>query len=293
MTTPAITLDAAYDQCQAITRREARNFYYAFLTLPKPRRRAIYAVYAFSRLADDIADEDGRTERKVEALEGCRMSLRSALAGNPEGPILTALADAANTYAIPEHLLAAIVDGVEMDLTRTRYATFDELQEYCHRVASAPGLVSIRIFGYTDPRAEQYAIDLGLAMQLTNIMRDIREDADRGRIYFPQDEIKRFGVTEEHLLAGIIDPAFVEMMRFQAARARALFDSGAQLFPLLNPRSRGCAAGLHHLYSKLLDRIERRGFDVFSERVSLPVWVKLRLTFTLWAASHLPRRQPT
>ena len=286
-----LDLDSAYAECQAITRREARNFYYAFVTLPVPRRRAIYAAYAFSRFADDIADGDADAQDKATQLRELRAALHAALAGDPRGPIMTALAHTADTYDIPESLFDDVIDGVEMDLEPRRYANFEELKEYCHRVASAVGLISLQIFGYEDARAKESAVELGLAMQLTNIMRDLREDAERDRVYLPQDELQRFGYTEEQLGAGIIDDSFVALMRFQAERARGYFHTSAELLPLLNPRSRACAAGLHHLYSRLLERIEQRGFDVFSARVSLPVWEKLRLTFTLWVTSLIPRRQ--
>ena len=284
-------LDAAYDTCQAITRRAARNFYYAFVTLPRPRRRAIYAAYAFGRLADDIADGDAPARTKAPQLAELRSRLHAAMAGSPDGPVLAALSHAASTYHIPEALFLDILDGVEMDLERRRYETFGDLAAYCRLVASAVGLVSIEVFGYDDPRAPKYAVDLGLAMQLTNIIRDLREDIERDRVYLPQEELRRFGYTEEELRAGIINERFLALMRFQAARARSYFDSGARLLPLLHPRSRGCAAGLHHLYSRLLDRIEERGFDVFSGRVSLPTWEKLRLTCRLWATSVIPHRR--
>jgi phytoene synthase len=292
---PPISLQAAYDECQAITRREARNFYYAFVTLPKPRRRSIYAAYAFSRLADDIADGDGvngavDTESKSVALSDLRQALHRALRGVPEGAIMIALANTATTYDIPESLFNNIIDGVEMDLTKGRYATFKDLREYCYRVASAVGLVSIQIFGYDDPQAKVHAIDLGLAMQLTNIIRDVGEDAGNDRFYIPQDELVRFGCTEEQLRTGTIDDNLVALMRFQADRAHRYFASSTALFPLLDSRSRGCASGLHQIYSKLLERIERRGYDVFSERVSLPAWEKLRLTFSLWATSLITSR---
>lgn len=287
-TTTPIDVEAAYEACQAITRREARNFYYAFLTLPKPRRRAIYAAYAFSRLADDIADEPGEPGEKAARLAELRQHLGRAYAGAPEGPILTALAHAASEYDIPEALFSEIIDGVEMDLTQRRYATFEDLRAYCYRVAGVVGLVSLQIFGYSDPKARDYAVDLGLAMQLTNIMRDLKEDAERDRIYLPQDELQRFGYPEGELLGGIINDRFEALMRFQAERAQAYFDSGARLLPLLQRRSRGCASGLHSLYSSLLRRMEARRFDVFSARVSVPIWEKLRLTLTLWLTSTLP-----
>jgi phytoene synthase len=285
------TLKAAYDECQAITKREARNFYYAFVTLPRPRRRAIYAAYAFSRRADDIADGDAPAKTKRAAISDLRARLHDALTGGPADPIMTALADTSRTYDIPESLFSNIIDGVEMDLDIRRYETFDDLRAYCYKVASAVGLVSIRIFGYTNPKAEDYAVDLGLAMQLTNIIRDIREDAERDRVYLPLEDLHRFGYTEKEMKDGVINDAYLRLMAFQAERARRYFDSGSMLLPLLQRRSRACAAGLHHLYGLLLDRIEKQGFDVFSERVGLPAWQKLRLTVTLWAASLLPDRQ--
>ena len=284
-----VSLQAAYDGCQAITRHEARNFYYAFVTLPKARRRSIYAVYAFSRLADDIADGDGDVVAKAAALTELRRALHAAFSGAPKGPIMVALADSAMTYDISESLLNDIIDGVEMDLTKSRYMTFEELREYCYQVASAVGLVSIQIFGYDDLQAKVHAVELGLAMQLTNIIRDVGEDARNGRIYLPQDELARFRCNEEQLRAGDLNANLVALMRFQTERARAYFESSQALFPLLEARSRGCASGLHQLYSKLLDQIESRGFDVFSERVSLPAWQKLRLTLTLWVANVLSR----
>ena len=281
-------LDAAYEECQAVTKREARNFYYAFLTLPHPRRRAIYAAYAFSRLADDIADGDGAPVQKRSELAGLRERLRDAYAGRPEGAILTALADAAITYDIPESLFQDIITGVEMDLEPRRFADFDELRHYCYHVASVVGLVSIRIFGYRDvPLAQETAVDFGLAMQLTNILRDLREDIERDRVYLPLNEMARFGYTEDDLRDGVVHERFRAMMRFQANRAQRYFDSASRLMPLLEPESRGCAEGLHHLYNRLLNRMGSRGWDVFSKRVSLSSWEKLNLTCRLWTTARL------
>ena len=281
-------LNAAYEECQAVTKREARNFYYAFLTLPQPRRRAIYAAYAFSRLADDIADGDGAPLQKRSELAALRERLRDAYAGHPEGAILTALADAAITYDIPESLFQDIITGVEMDLEPRRFADFDELRHYCYHVASVVGLVSIRIFGYRDvPLAQETAVDFGLAMQLTNILRDLREDIERDRVYLPLNEMARFGYTEDDLRDGVVHERFRAMMRFQANRAQRYFDSASRLMPLLEPESRGCAEGLHHLYNRLLNRMASRGWDVFSKRVSLSSWEKLNLTCRLWTTARL------
>jgi len=287
MAVATVSLQQAYHHCQQVTRKAARNFYFAFITLPKRQRQAIYAVYAFCRLCDDIADEAAPVEQQVSALEEVRAALRRCYAGEPEGPIFTALAHAAATYRIPQEYLHEVVAGVAMDLTQRRYATFDELRAYCHRVASAVGLICIHIFGFKDPRAEEYAVALGLAMQLTNIMRDLKEDALRGRVYVPQDELERFGYSEQWLMRGIINRRYVAFMRFQAERTRRYFQEGSRLLPLLPRRSRGCVAVLHGLYSRLLARMEAQGFDVFQKRIGLPTWEKVVVAARLWVMSLL------
>jgi phytoene synthase len=286
-----VDLREAYDYCQAVTKREARNFYFAFITLPRRRRRAIYAVYAFARLADDIADGTASDASKAEQLRTLRGDLQAAFDDDPRGPVFIALVDAAREYGVEQALFAQLIDGVEMDLTPRRYRTFDELRGYCYHVASVVGLISIEIFGYRDPRARDAAIDLGLAMQLTNIMRDVREDADAGRVYLPIDELERFGYSEADLTHRVVNDRFVELMRFQAERARGYFDSGSTLLDYLSPRSRACPAVLHGLYSKLLDRMAERGFRVFSERTRLSSAEKLKLTAKLWAMSLIPRHR--
>lgn len=278
-------IDAAYEHCRKVTRKAARNFYFAFVTLPHPKRRAIYATYAFCRLCDDIADEPLPPDEKVARLAQVHRDLDRAFGGEPDGPVFTALKDATDTFHIPREHLHELVRGVEMDLTQSRYHTFDDLRSYCYRVASAVGLICIEVFQYRDPKAREYAVDLGLAMQLTNILRDIQEDAGRGRIYIPQEEMTRFGYSEGELLSGIINENFIRLMQFQAQRARAYFDSGRHLLPLLAPRSRACPAVLHGLYQRLLDRIEARHYDVFHGRIGLSTWEKLTLTARVWAWS--------
>ena len=292
-TAPAAAVQEAYAHCQAVTKREARNFYFAFITLPARRRRAIYAVYAFARLADDIADGEAPVPEKTTGLAALRQDLHAAYAGDPRGHVFTALAHAASEYGIEQALFDQLIDGVEMDLVPRRYATFDELREYCYRVASVVGLISIDIFGYRDPRARDAAIDLGLAMQLTNIMRDLREDAEAGRVYLPAEDMERFGYSEDELMRGVVSPSFVELMRFEAERARRYYRSAATLLNYLSPRSRACPAVLHGLYSRLLDRMEQRGFAVFGDRVRLSSGEKLRLMAKHWATSLLPRLRAT
>ena len=280
-------LKAAYDHCKRVTRAEAKNFYYASRTLPAWKRRAIYAAYAFCRLCDDIADGDLPLDDKRRLLEETRCRLMSASSADPH-PVFMALRDTLDLYDIPVRYFDAVIEGVEMDLTKTRYGTFEELRGYCYRVASAVGLVCIEIFGYTDARAKEYAVELGLAMQLTNILRDVREDSLRGRIYVPLDEMEKFGYTEQDLEQGVVNEPFRQLMSYQAVRAREHFERGRRIVPLLSADSRACLALLHGVYSSILDRIETSGFDVYSRRVGLTTREKLFLMARLWAASFVP-----
>ena len=282
-------LDAAYDLCRRITKAEAKNFYYAFRTLPAVKRRAIYAAYAFCRLCDDISDEDMSREERLKGFSGVRESLAQARQDRYEEPVYVALGDAAIRFSIPWEHFDDIIAGVEMDLDISRYETFDDLREYCHKVASVVGLVSIRIFGHDEhPEVETYAVDLGLAMQLTNILRDIKEDAGRDRVYIPQDELRRFEVSETDLTNGVVTGQYRELMRFQVGRAREFFDSGRKLIPLLEPDARACTAVLIGVYSSILDRIEASDYDVFSRSVSLSTGEKLMTMAKLWAISRVP-----
>ena len=291
-------VDQAYDWCRDLTRREAKNFYYAFITLPPAKRRAIYATYAFCRLCDDAVDEDVPLPRKLELLTGLRTQLEAAFASEDPNrqsmePVFQALAHSSAAYGIEPGLFQDIISGVESDLTATRYRDFEELRTYCYHVASVVGLVCIEIFGYTDPRARQYAIDLGLAMQLTNIIRDVEEDLARDRVYLPQEDLQRFGYSEERLFAGEMDDSFRELMRFQAERARSYFRSGLRLLPLLPSRARPCPAVMARMYMAILDRAEAADFNVFNRRPSLSKREKLFVMAWAWMQSILPARLPS
>ena len=288
----ATELELAYAHCERITKAEARNFSYAFRTLPPLKRRAIHAAYAFCRLCDDVADGDETSDEKRRQFAEIRDHIRNRLNGDGADPVFVALKDTIDSFDMHGDYLEEIVDGVEMDLAVTRYQSFDELREYCYKVASVVGLVSIKVFGYEQPVAEDHAVDLGLAMQLTNIVRDLREDAARGRIYLPLDEVYRFGYSERELQEGVVNDAFRALMRFQIARAREYFDKGKQLFPLLPPQSRACPAVLHAVYSAILDRIEAADFDVFQRRIGLTSRQKWLLMARLWATSLLPAAYP-
>lgn len=282
-------IDLAYRHCQRITKEHAKNFYYAFRTLPSRKRSAIYAAYAFCRYCDDIADEPGPLDEKRRLFEETRTLLaRSIEGGETADPVFAALSDAARMFGIPANYFEDVIAGVEMDLIQDRYRNFDELREYCYGVASVVGLICIEVFEYTDPAARDHAIDLGLAMQLTNIMRDIKEDAQRGRIYLPLDELASFGYSERELLESSVTGAFTELMRFQTSRARDYFAGGKKLMPLLSPGSRTCPAALLGVYSTILNRIEASGFEVFEKRIGLSTAEKLLITAKLWAGSLIP-----
>jgi phytoene synthase len=288
-------LEQAYEECRLVTRREAKNFYYAFLTLPEAQRRAIYVAYTFCRYCDDSVDAEHSLDEKLSLLSDLRRKLNECYQGHTGEMVFLGLADIAEKYNIPEEYFQEVLSGVESDLVKTQYHDFEELRQYCYQVASAVGLICIHIFGFTHSRAKDHAVDLGLAMQLTNIARDVKEDLDLGRIYLPQDELSRFGYSEEELRSGNVNQAFVDLMRFQTQRARDYFSSGFQLLPYLSPRSRACPAVLGTLYSKLLDRIESVNYDVLNHRVSLSTTEKLRITSRAWLTSMVPqwKQSPT
>lgn len=276
-------LAAAYAECRQVTRREARNFYFAFLTLPAKQRRAIYVAYTFCRYCDDSVDAEGAHAQKLERISRLRRMLADAYAGRAAAPLFLGLADVAETYRIPQEYFQEVLNGVESDLVKTRYADFAELRRYCYQVASAVGLICIHIFGCRGgAAARQRAVDLGLAMQLTNICRDVREDWELGRVYLPQDEMARFGVSESDLAAGVITPALAALLQFQINRAREHFASGRQLLPYLPRRSRACPAALGLIYGGVLDQIAGAGYDIFQERISLSKGRKLRLMAQAW-----------
>ena len=284
----ATEVELAYEYCRRISKRRAKNFYYAFRTLPARKRRAIYAVYAFCRYCDDVADEDLPLGERTRLLSELRQSLAQCRSGRPDGPLFVALHHASGAFGVPYEYYETVIDGVEMDLTVTRYESFDELNDYCYKVASVIGLICIEIAGYTDQRAREYAADLGVAMQLTNILRDVREDAERERIYLPMNDLRAHGYSEAELKGAAYNDAFRSLMKFESDRARRYFERGRRLFPLLAGEARVFPMVLHGIYSAVLDRIEQRGFDVFAERVGLSTQEKLAITAKLWLAYGLP-----
>lgn len=269
-------LAADYARCAAITRRASSNFYYAFMLLAAQRRRALYAVYAFCRFVDDIADDAPATDASA-MLALWREELHNVFAGSPTRAISRALAENVRRFHIPQHYFEEVIDGVEMDLSRTRYATFSNLELYCHRVASAVGLICIEIFGYRNSSAHTYAERLGLAFQLTNIVRDVREDAARGRIYLPLDDLAQFQVSEDEILRGVYSSRFRALMEFEADRARHFYREAEQALAPEDRATMLAAEAMRLIYAALLERIARSGFRVLDQRVSLSAPRKLYL----------------
>lgn len=279
-------LDADYARCAEITRRSSSNFYYAFMLLPIERRRALHAVYAFCRFIDDIADDEAPGDA-ASMLARWREELDRVYSGAPTRAISRALADSARHFNIPREHFEEIIAGVEMDLTRKRYATFEELRLYCYRVASAVGLICIEIFGYTNPAARVYAEKLGIAFQLTNILRDVKEDAVRKRIYLPLEDLARFTVTEAEILDNVYSPNFVRLMEFEAARAQGFYREAEAALPAEDRSSLLTAEAMRLIYGALLERIVRSNYRVLDRRHSLSKPLKLYLVGRAWASGRL------
>lgn len=273
--TPALA--HSYRFCEDVARREAGNFYPAFRLLPRPQRQAMCALYTFMRIADDLSDEPAPVAIKRAQLIDWRHGLRAALTGHYAHPSHAALHHAIERYAIPTEYLEAVLDGVEMDLEPVAYDTFNELRLYCYRVASAVGLACIHIWGFHGAEAKKYAEDAGLAFQLTNILRDLGEDAARGRVYLPREDLDRFGYGADRLSRSERDEAFRALMRFEVERARQFYASAWPLVPRLAPAGRAVFLLMARTYRSLLDEIERRDYDVFSTRVRVNRWRKLLL----------------
>ena len=278
-------LDADYARCAEITRRSSSNFYYAFMLLPAERRRALHAVYAFCRFIDDIADDESSGDAR-SLLTRWREELDRVYGGEPTRAISRALADSARHFNIPREHFDEFIAGMEMDLTRKRYASFEELRLYCYRAASTVGLMCIEIFGYTNPAARIYAEKLGIAFQLTNILRDVKEDAGRNRIYLPQADLIRFDVTEEEILHSVYSPNFVHLMEFEAARAHDFYREADAALPAEDRSSLLTAEAMRLIYGALLDRIVRSNYRVLDRRHSLSAPRKLYLVGRAWASGR-------
>lgn len=273
-------LELSYRLCHQITRRHAKTFAFASRFLAAHKRRAIWAVYAFCRTADDIVDRLSPAQERLGALDDWRNRLLRAYERRPDHPVMVAFADAAHRYAIPMQPALDLLRGAARDVTVLRYETYDDLREYCYLVASTVGLLISPILGYEDGALE-YGIALGRAMQMTNILRDVGEDSRLGRVYLPAEELRRFDYPESSLFAGTIEPRFIALMRFQIARARAMYDEAAPGIELLSPDSRSTVRLALVLYRRILDEIEHNDYDVFTRRAYVPMRTKLFTAMTL------------
>jgi phytoene synthase len=285
----ACSVAQSYDHCRQLARKTARNFYYSFLTLPRDRRVAMCVLYSFMRVTDDLGDSDEPVESRARALKGWQESLvRACGGGEPDHPVLPALVDVIRRYNIPSSYLLDVIAGVEMDLAPVAFESFEQLSRYCYHVAGAVGLACIHLWGFHDERAQAAAIDCGTAFQLTNILRDLREDAARGRIYLPREDLDRFQVSSEELAArnpaahngaaGGRDGRFVGLMQFEVARAREYYTRAKALYEYLDAPGKPILETMLRIYGGLLDEIERRRYDVFTRRVELSRLRKICLT---------------
>jgi phytoene synthase len=278
-----MTLAESYSYCVALTKRTARNFHYAFSVLPPERYRGICALYAFARISDDISDEEADRQKALAATQAWRSAFDRALAGDerPE-PVWPALLDTLRRYQIPAEYLHELITGTEMDARQNRYEKWEDARLYCYRVASVVGMMTVHVLGFTDKKIIPLAEKLGLAFQLTNILRDLKEDAARNRIYLPLEDLRGQGVSEAEVLAARPTPALLRLVKFEAARARAFYEEGQQVVPLIEPESRNALRCLVAIYSRLLGKIELNN-DVWSRRAGLSAaektWLALGFAF--------------
>ena len=280
---PALSVDACYAQCHDIVRFHSKSFSLSSRFLPYEKRRAVWALYAFCRTADDIVDRTTAAAERLAAIDAWEAQLRAVYAGHASDPIYIAFGDAIDRYPIPLDAALDLLRGARMDITVTRYATYAELSDYCYLVASTVGVLMMPVLGATvsEAQASAYAITLGRAMQLTNIVRDVGEDAAMGRIYLPAEEMALFRYTEDDLFAGVIDDRFRALMRFQIQRARTLYCEAEPGIAKLLPESRYAVRLALHLYRSILDAVEANDYDVFGKRAFVPVYEKIRTALLL------------
>ncbi len=268
--------------CQEKTAASGSSFYYSFKFLPHDKRRAITALYAFCREVDDVVDECSDANVARTALAWWRVEVAAIYSGKPQHPVTQALVPIVKQFNLPQEHLLEIIDGMEMDLQHHSYADFKALQLYCYRVASVVGLLAAEIFGYSDRKTLKYAHDLGIAFQLTNIIRDVGEDARRGRIYLPQDELQRFGVSSRDILESRETPEFQQLMQFQIERAQRYYQQALAQLPEVDRKAQRTGLIMAAIYRTTLEEVAASGCHVLRERVSLPTLRKLWLALKTW-----------
>ncbi len=274
-------------QKRRFTTSTATNFYYSFVFLPKEKRRAIEAVYHFARRGDDITDGNLSSEEAAEAIAEYRQALDACYAGRGDTPELAALAESVARFKIPRQPFEDLILGLEMDLASTRYQTFEELAVYCCRVAATIGLISIEIFGYRNPRTREYATNLGMALQLVNILRDLQSDARRGRLYLPQQDLDRFGLRPAEILEGRYSDPFIELMQFECDRAQSYFDRARECLVPEDRRAMVAAEIMGEIYLRILRRIRERRYNVFGKRVRLSRALKFWTALSVYLGTML------
>jgi phytoene synthase len=265
------------------------NFYYSFVFLPRQKRRAIEAVYAFARRGDDLVDSGLAPDEASHHIACYRQALDACYAEQCaafDDPELAALAESIREFKIPRQPFEDLILGLEMDLLGARYETFDDLSLYCYRVASTIGLIAIEIFGYTNPQTRDYAVHLGKALQLVNILRDVQSDAQRGRIYLPREDLDEFGVRPGELLSGVYHDPFIELMQFECGRARHFFGAARRLLPPQDRRAMVAAEIMAAIYWRLLARIEKRRYNIFGKPVRLPALEKLWIALSVYLGAE-------
>lgn len=279
--------------CTAYTKKSGSNFFYSFFFLPQQRRDAMYTIYAFCKIVDSAVDEPAPGSQPLEEVAKWREEVSATYRGHPTQPVTISLAAHLRTFDIPEILLQDLITGVEMDLTINRFATFSELYQYCYRVASVVGLICLRIFQTQSPAAEEYAVNLGLAFQLTNILRDLKGDAELNRIYLPLEDLQRFGYSEEALLQQRSSPALVELVKFECERARSYYQKAHEILATLPPSDQKALVVseiMRGIYSRILQQLEERHFQPFGPRIRVLPLQRLVIAAKIWGRSLFAHR---
>jgi len=276
------------DTAKEISKRSKSSFYYAFNLLPNEKREAMNTVYAFCRQTDDIIDEGNEPDdMKYEKLHKWRIEFEKAFNGNSEYLLLNKLANTISKFNIPLDPFFELIKGMEMDLQRKTYLTFDDLVLYCYRVASTVGLMCIEIFGYKNKSAKDFAIDLGIALQLTNILRDVKKDVKSGRVYLPQEDLKRFSYTENDIYLSSYNPNFVNLMQYEVERAKGYFEKATNELDLDDKPSMFAARAMQHIYYKLLKKISDANYDVYNNNIRVSNIEKIGISLGVWAKYNL------
>ncbi len=287
-------LKDAFDHCEQVTKNQARNFYYAFITLPMQKKRAIYTAYAFCRICDDAVDNNKSIIEKKRLLDSIEDNLKSGINSDvltlKSDPIILATCAIIKEFNISEQYFFDVIDGVRMDIEFKFFTTFEEVKEYCYKVASVIGLICISIFGYTNPKAIDYAIDFGLAMQLTNILRDIPDDLAENRCYLSLDEMDQFNYSINLLSGSLYNNDFIQLMKFEVNRAKKYFESGSMLLPLVDTDSRICLKILSRIYSKILKKIEKSNYHIFNTKYRLNTFEKLSIMGFTWLQYKITKK---